>query len=77
MLICGTLPSDLEEPIARGEGLHNEFACLTVDMVQSKVLEDLVHTIVKVDLEAAEAPPLRAMGVELLASLTRVVRACC
>ena len=67
----------MEEPTSRDEGLHTEDARRIHDMVQNKVQEALVDAIAKVDLEAAEAPPLRAMGVELLAPLTRVVRECC
>ncbi len=47
---------------------------MTHCMVQSKAQEELVHTIVKVDFKAAEAPLSRAMGVEVLAPLTRIVR---
>ncbi len=45
--MCGTLPSDLEEPIARGEGLRTECACMTFGTVQNKVPEDMGHSTVK------------------------------
>ncbi len=47
---------------------------MTHGTLQNKVQDNLFHTIVKVDLEAAEVPPPRAMCVELLASLARGVR---
>ena len=46
-LICEALPCDLREPISRDEGLHTKVACMIYGMLQNKLQEELVHSIVK------------------------------
>ncbi len=48
--MCGTLPSDSDEPIARG----TEFECMTFGTKQNKVPEDLRDNIVKGAAESEE-----------------------
>ncbi len=50
--ICVALPCALREPISRYAGLHTKVACMIYGMLQNKLQEDLVHSIVKGAVEA-------------------------
>ncbi len=46
------LSCDLGEPISRDEGLHTKIACMIYGVLQNKVPEELVHSIMKGAVEA-------------------------
>ena len=54
------------ELIARDEGLHTEFACMLYGMLQNKLPEDLVHSIVKGAVDAERKFICEALPCDLI-----------
>jgi ribonucleoside-diphosphate reductase subunit M2 len=54
------------ELISRDEGLHTEFACMIYGMLQNKLPEDLVHSIVKGAVDAERKFICEALPCDLI-----------